>query len=169
MSWVFTPQGSMEIGRQPEFTVSVCNLRPDSRGRVKLAGNDPFAAPRIHANYLSAERDRTVAVQAVRTVRRIFEHQPLMQRVRAELAPGAAAQSDEQILSYVRETAQSMHHWAGTCSMGQGDDAVVDAELRVRGVRRLRVADCSVLPRIVSANTNAISYVVGEKASALIH
>ncbi len=169
VSWVFTPQGSMEIGRQPEFTVSVCNLRPDSRGRVKLAGNDPFAAPRIHANYLSAERDRTVAVQAVRTVRRIFEHQPLMQRVRAELAPGAAAQSDEQILSYVRETAQSMHHWAGTCSMGQGDDAVVDAELRVRGVRRLRVADCSVLPRIVSANTNAISYVVGEKASALIH
>ncbi|WP_423458453.1 GMC family oxidoreductase [Ottowia sp. VDI28] len=168
VSWVFTPAGSMEIGKNPELTVSVCNLRPDSRGQVKLAGHDPFEAPRIHANYLRAPRDQAVAISSVRTVRKIFEQAPLAQRVRAELAPGQAAQSDEQILDYVRQTAQSMHHWAGTCKMGTDEESVVDSELRVHGIRHLRVADCSILPRIVSANTNAISFVVGEKASTFI-
>lgn len=168
VSWAFTPQGTMEIGRNPELTVSVCNLRPHSRGQVTVAGTDPFAAPRIHANYLASDWDRDVAVRSVRHVRSIFEHAPLKQRVSAEVAPGPQAQTDEQILDYVRNTAQSMHHWAGTCQMGHGDDAVVDAQLRVHGVRGLRVADCSVLPSIVSANTNAVSFVVGEKAATFI-
>ncbi|MBC5781474.1 GMC family oxidoreductase N-terminal domain-containing protein [Ramlibacter sp. USB13] len=168
VSWAFTPNGTMEIGRNPELTVSVCNLRPKSRGRVTVAGGDPFAAPKIHANYLSTSWDRDVAVKSVRHVRSIFQHQPLKQRVSAELAPGPRAQSDDEILDYVRNTAQSMHHWAGSCRMGRDADAVVDAELRVHGVRGLRVADCSVIPNIVSANTNAVSFVVGEKAAALI-
>ena len=169
VSWVFTPHGTMEIGRTPEFTVSVCNLRPHSRGRVTVAGGDPFAAPRIHANYLSTAWDQDVAVRAVRHVRSIFQYAPLSQRVKAEIAPGPQAQTDEQVLDYVRRSAQSMHHWAGSCKMGRAADAVVDPQLRVHGVRNLRVADCSVLPTIVSANTNAISLVVGEKAAALIH
>ncbi|RYY70206.1 MAG: GMC family oxidoreductase, partial [Comamonadaceae bacterium] len=168
VSWSFTPQGTMEIGRRPELTVSVCNLRPHSRGRVTVAGDDPFAAPRIHANYLSTDWDRDVAVKAVRHVRSIFEHAPLKERVSAEIAPGPKVRSDAEILDYVRNTAQSMHHWAGTCKMGQDPDAVVDAQLRVHGVRGLRVADCSVLPNIVSANTNAVSFVVGEKAATLL-
>lgn len=168
VSWVFTPSGSLEIGRNPEFTVSVCNLQPRSRGHVAPAGGDAFGAPRIHANYLGDAWDRDVAVKAVRHVRTIFRHAPIAARVTAELAPGPAVTSDDEILDYVRNTAQSMHHWAGTCRMGADDDAVVDAALRVRGVANLRVADCSVLPRIVSANTNAVSYVVAEKAATLI-
>jgi choline dehydrogenase len=168
VSWVFTPAGSMEIGRQPEFTVSVCNLRPQSRGRVTVAGGDPFAAPRIYANYLSTPGDQDVAVKSVRHVRSIFTRQPLAGRVTAEVAPGPRAQSDEQILQYVRDTAQSMHHWAGSCRMGSDTEAVVDPQLRVHGVRGLRVADCSVVPSIVSANTNAVSFVIGEKAATLI-
>lgn len=169
VSWAFTSNGTMEIGRSPEFTVSVCNLRPHSRGSVTVAGRDPFAAPRIRANYLSTAWDQDVAVKSVRHVRSIFEHQPLKQRVSAEVAPGPRARSDAQILDYVRNTAQSMHHWAGSCKMGRDPQAVVDTQLRVHGIRNLRVADCSVIPNIVSANTNAVSFVVGEKAASFFH
>lgn len=165
VSWVFDAKGTMEIGRNPELTVSVCNLRPTSRGRIRLAGKDPLAAPRIFANYLSTEHDRQTAINSVRKVREIFTQAPLKGEVRAEIAPGAKALSDVQILDYVRNTAQTMHHWAGTCAMGTGDEAVVDSQLRVRGVRGLRVVDCSVIPNIVSANTNAVSFMVAEKAA----
>ena len=169
VSWVFTSDGTMEIGRTPQMTVSVCNLRPHSRGHVSIASSDPFAAPRIHANYLSTDWDRDVAVRSVKHVRSIFQQAPLAAHVSAEVAPGRQVESDEQILQYVRDSAQSMHHWAGTCRMGIDAGAVVDPQLRVRGVRGLRVADCSVLPSIVSANTNAVSFMVGEKAASLIH
>lgn len=169
VSWVFTQNGTMEIGRRPQMTVSVCNLRPHSRGHVALAGGDPFGAPRIHANYLSTDWDRDVAVQSVKHVRSIFRHNPLASQVSGEVAPGREVATDAQILQYVRETAQSMHHWAGSCRMGVDAHAVVDPQLRVRGVRNLRVADCSVLPSIVSANTNAVSFMVGAKAATLIH
>lgn len=171
VSWTFAPDGTLEIGRTPEITVSVCHLRPHSRGRVALASNDPLAAPAIHANYLSAEYDCQVAVRAVRKVREIFEQQPLAARIQEEAAPGPATRSDEQILDYVQRTAQSMHHWVGSCAMGPDSDpdAVVDARLRVRGVDRLRVADASVLPRIVSANTNGVSFMVAEKAATFFN
>lgn len=171
VSWTFAPDGTLAIGSTPEITVSVCHLRPESRGRVTLASNDPLAAPAIHANYLSAQHDREVAVRAVRKVREIFTHRPLAARIRAETAPGPAAQDDAQILDYVQRTAQSMHHWAGSCAMGPDHDplAVLDARLRVRGVDRLRVADASVLPRIVSANTNGAAFMVAEKAATFFH
>lgn len=165
VSWVFKPDGTMAIGDTPELTVSVCNLRPTSRGRVQLAGNDPLGAPKIFANYLSTENDQAIAVQSVRKVRGIFQHAPLAPRITEERVPGPAAQSDAQILDYVRGSAQSMHHWAGTCQMGTGADAVVDAKLRVHGIDNLRVADASILPRIVSANTNAVTFMVAEKAA----
>lgn len=169
VSWVFERDGTMAIGKTPEFTVSVCNLRPASRGQVTLAGPDPLAAPRIAAGYLTDPQDQVVAVRAVRAVRAIFAQPPLARRITAEHAPGPAAQSDEAILDYVRRTAQSMHHWAGTCRMGTGADAVVDAQLRVQGIEGLRVADASVLPRIVSANTNGVSFLVAEKAATFFH
>jgi choline dehydrogenase len=165
VSWVFEPDGTMVIGKTPELTVSVCNLRPDSRGSVQLAGSDPLGAPKIFANYLSSERDQDIAVKAVRKVRGIFQHAPLASRISEERVPGPAAQTDAQILDYVRGSAQSMHHWAGTCQMGTGADAVVDARLRVHGLDNLRVADASILPRIVSANTNAVTFMVAEKAA----
>jgi choline dehydrogenase len=168
MSWSFLPNGSLEIGRRPEITVSACNVRPASRGRVLLASADPLAAPKIQANYLEAERDRELAVRAVRWVRKILNAAPFRHRLAAEVAPGPAAQSDEQILDYVRRTAQSMHHWAGSCRMGADAGSVVDPTLKVRGLHNLRIADASVLPAIVSANTNAACFMVAEKAATLI-
>lgn len=169
VSWIFDAKGTMEIGREPQLTVSVCNLRPSSRGSIRLSGQGPLAPPRIHANYLSTEHDRQVAIRSVRTVRSFFEQSPLREEIRAEIAPGTAAQSDDEVLDYVRSSAQTMHHWAGTCAMGQGPEAVVDAQLRVHGLEGLRVVDCSVLPSIVSANTNAVSFLVAEKAATFIH
>lgn len=168
VSWTFGADGTLAIGKAPELTVSVCHLRPESRGSVNLASADPLAAPSIRANYLATPGDCEVAVRAVRRVREIFAQQPLAGHVTAELAPGGSAVSDRQILDYVRRTAQSMHHWVGTCRMGEGAEAVVDSQLRVHGVHGLRVADASVLPRIVSANTNAVSYLIAEKAATLV-
>jgi choline dehydrogenase len=166
MSWKFTGKGTMEIGKTPEMTISVCNLRPESRGTVSLASADPMAAPRIQANYFSTARDRQVGVASVRAVRRLLAPEPMASRLVDEVAPGGDCQGDSQIEAYIRETAQSMHHWAGSCAMGTGPQAVVDERLRVHGVGRLRVIDASVMPLITSANTNAPSYVIAERASA---
>ncbi len=168
MSWEFLANGTMEIGRDHDVTVSVCNLRPDSRGVVSLRSADPMDAPRIQAHYLSADRDQAVAVASVKAVRRLFAAEPLASRVVGEMAPGPACTSDADILEYVRATAQTMHHWAGTCSAGTGPMAVVDDELRVHGVGRLRVIDTSVMPVISSANTNGPTYAIAERAAQLL-
>lgn len=168
MSWKFADNGTVQIGKTPEATISVCNLRPESRGRVSLNSADPLAAPRIQANYLSTARDCTVGVASVRAVRRLLAAEPMAERLVGEVAPGAQRQSDEAILDYIRETAQSMHHWVGTCAMGGGAQAVVDERLRVHGVGRLRVVDASVMPLITSANTNAPTFAIAERAAALM-
>ena len=168
MSWKFAANGTTQIGKTPEMTISVCNLRPESRGSVALASADPMAAPRIHANYFSTERDREVGVASVRAVRRLLSAPPMAARIVSEVAPGVDRQSDRAIVDYIRETAQSMHHWAGTCAMGTGPQAVVNERLQVHGVDRLRVIDASVMPLITSANTNAPTYAIAERAAALI-
>ncbi len=168
MSWRFEPDGSFAIGATPEVTVSVCNLRPSSRGHVSLSSPDPFAQPRIQANYFTAERDQEIGIRSIRRVREIFATEPLRQRIQGELMPGPDIDSDDQLLQYVRDTAQSMHHWAGTCAMGRGPQAVVDDALRVHGVEGLRVADAAVMPFITSANTNAPSFVIGQRLSELM-
>jgi len=168
MSWKFTADGTMQIGKTPEATISVCNLRPHSRGTVSLSSLDPMVAPSIRANYFSTARDREVGVASVRAVRRLLAAEPMASRIVSEVAPGADRQSDEAIVEYIRETAQSMHHWAGTCAMGSGPQAVVNERLQVHGVGRLRVIDASVMPLITSANTNAPTYVIAERASVLM-
>jgi len=171
VSWRFTSEGTMQIGRTPQVTVSVCHLRPGSRGRVQPSSSDPLAAPRIHAGYLSDARDREVVVRAVRQVRRLLATEPVARHVRNEIEPGPGARDDAAILVYVRATAHAMHHWCGTCRMGRVDDpgAVVDSRLRVLGISGLRVADASVFPTIVSANTNAASFLVAERAARFMH
>ncbi len=168
MSWEFLPHGTMEIGKEPRVTVSVCNLRPDSRGSVTLRSANPLDAPKVQANYLSAERDREVAVASVKAVRRFFSAEPMASRTVGELAPGPTCRHDEDILDYVRGTAQTMHHWASTCSAGTGPMAVVDERLRVHGVGRLRVVDASVMPVISSANTNGPTYAIAARAADLV-
>lgn len=150
------------------FTASVCQLRPESRGEIRLNGPDPAAYPKIIPNYLSTETDRKTIVDGVRIALKIARTEPLSGRISEFFRPGEDVESDEGLLDWAREHSTTIYHPTGTCRMGQGDDAVVDERLRVRGVGGLRVADCSIMPDIVSGNTNAPAIMIGEKASLMI-
>jgi choline dehydrogenase len=152
------------------FTLSVCQLRPESRGEITLASNDPMAAPRMKANYLSTETDRRCAVAGLRFARRLASTAPLSDYVAAELLPGPAAETDADLIGFARANGATIFHPSGTCRMGPDDDpgAVVDSRLRVRGVDGLWVVDCSVMPTLVSGNTNVPAIMMGEKAADMI-
>lgn len=156
------------LDRFSAFTTSVCQLRPESRGHVRITSPDPNRHPEILANYLDAETDRRVAVEGVRVGRRIAEAAPLAQIVRDEREPGYAAQTDDEILDWIRSRATTIYHPAGTCKMGQDELAVVDERLRVRGIDGLRVADASIMPTITSGNTNAPAIMIGEKVADMV-
>jgi choline dehydrogenase len=150
------------------FTASVCQLRPESRGAIRLKSADHRAHPEIHPNYLATETDRRTIVAGVRIARRIAGLPPLAGKIAEEFRPGPDAEDDAALLDWVRNAATTIYHPTGTCRMGADDDAVVDSRLRVRGVEGLRVADCSIMPEIVSGNTNAPAIMIGEKASDMI-
>ncbi|WP_224405588.1 GMC family oxidoreductase [Afifella sp. IM 167] len=152
----------------PAFTVSVCQLRPESRGEIRLASADPTAYPTIHPNYLAAETDRRTIVAGVRMAREISRHEPLAGKIVGAHSPSDALSTDAELLEWVRDTATTIYHPTGTCRMGRDPSAVVDERLRVHGIAGLRVADCSIMPEIVSGNTNAPAIMIGEKASDLI-
>ncbi len=155
------------LHRFPGFTMSVCQLRPASHGRIELASGDPSAAPRIFAQYLSARADLLVLRAAVRYARELARTAPLAELVAEEVSPGAA-DDDESIDEFIRATAVTIFHPVGTCKMGSGPEAVVDSALRVRGVEALRVVDASIMPTLVSGNTNAAAIAIGEKGSDLV-
>jgi len=168
VSWNFSAQGTLVIGARPEIGMSACHLRPHSRGTVMLKSPDPLAPPSIRANYLHSPVDQQAAVEGIRWIRRIAGSEPMNSRIVNQVSPAREVDSDEAILAHVRETAQSVHHWVGTCRMGSDPAAVVDDQLRVRGIDGLRVADASIMPVIPSANTNAPSIMVGAKAADMI-
>ena len=152
----------------PAFTASVANVRPHSRGTVHTRSRDPAEAPAIYPNFLSTESDRIVAVESVRLTRRIIE-QPAMARYSpSEFRPGPMVQEDADIVWAVGDISTTIFHPVGTAAMGRGPEAVVDQELRVHGVDRLRVADASIMPTITSGNTNAPTIMISEKAAAMI-
>ena len=152
------------------FSLHLCQLRPESRGRVGLRSADPFADPTIAANYLATPEDRRVLREAVRIGRRVVGQEALAPYRGEELAPGDGMASDAQIDAWVRATAETIYHPVGTCRMGAKDDAlaVVDGQLRVRGLAGLRVVDASVMPTLVSSNTNAPTIMIAEKAADMI-
>ncbi len=150
------------------FTFSVCQLRPTSRGRVQIKSPDPLAPPAMRANYLATELDRRCAVAGVRLARRIAATRPMQAYVKAEYRPGAAAQTDEDLLEFCRNHGATIFHPVGTCKMGADAQSVVDSRLRVHGIAGLRVVDCSMMPTISSGNTAAPVVMVAEKASDLI-
>ena len=168
MSWEFSKAGTLVIGSTPAVGSSCSPLRPQSRGRVTLRSADPNDTPMIFANYLDAAWDRQVVVNGVKMMRRIFATEPLKSRIVREIIPGPDVRTDDEILDYARRSAQSQHHWVGTCKMGNDPMAVVDDELRVRGVQGLRVIDASVMPTITSGNTNAPAMMIGERGADLI-
>lgn len=146
------------------------DLRPASRGVVGLNSADPLAPPRIDPNYAAEARDVERLVLAIRETRRVLAQPALDAHRGVEIAPGAHLQSDEELADYVRRTAEIAYHPVGTCTMGPAGDtsSVVDARLRVHGVQRLRVVDCSIMPTVPGSNTNAPATMIGEKGADMI-
>jgi choline dehydrogenase len=152
------------------FTMSVCQLNPESRGHIRPKSPDPLAAPSIQPNYLSTPHDRATIVAGIRLARRLAATRALTPYVAGEYRPGPQAVSDDDLLEFARSRGATIFHPAGTCKMGPAADAraVVDPELRVHGVPGLRVVDCSVMPTLVSGNTNAPVIMIAEKAADMI-
>ncbi|HVY84869.1 MAG TPA: choline dehydrogenase [Caulobacterales bacterium] len=150
------------------FTIHACQLRPESRGDVRLASRDPFANPLIDPRYLSAENDRHTLRDAVRICRQIVAQDAFKMYRGAEMRPGAEVRTDAEIDAWVRKTAETIYHPVGTCRMGADDKAPVDGQLKVRGVEGLRVVDASVMPTLIGGNTNAPTIMIAEKISDVI-
>ncbi len=150
------------------FTLSVCQLRPSSRGHIRIRSADAWQPPAMQPNYLSTDEDRRTAVAAVQCARAIATAPPMRAYVRREVKPGPAAGDDAALLEFCRESGATIFHPSGTCRMGDDALAVVDARLRVHGLQGLRVIDCSVMPTLVSGNTNAAAVMIAEKAVDMI-
>ena len=156
----------------PAFTASVANLRPTSRGHVRLRARDPGVAPAIKPNYLSTEEDRRIAIKAIRLTRRIVGQPALAPFHPAEYLPGDSVRDDDEqaLAKAAGDIGTTIFHPVGTAKMGLASDPlmVVDERLRVAGVERLRVIDASVMPSITSGNTNAPTMMIAEKGAAMI-
>lgn len=155
------------LHRHSGFTASVCQLRPESRGAIMIKSSDPREHPAIHANYLATEGDRRCIVDGLKLARSLAATKPLAPYIEAETEPGPAATSDQDLLDYARARGGTIFHPTSTCMMGPESNphAVVDAALRVHGLGGLRVADASIMPTVVSGNTNAGCIMIGEKAA----
>jgi choline dehydrogenase len=168
----FIPFSATKIGGDLHpysgVTASVCQLRPESRGEVMIASRNPFEHPKISPNYLSTDYDRRIMVEGLKMVRRITRAPAFAKYVVAEREPGDDCAADEDLLAYAREKGNTIFHPTSTCRMGSDPRAVVDARLRVHGVQGLRIADCSVMPSVVSGNTNAPAIMIGEKCAHMI-
>ncbi|MDB5413619.1 MAG: choline dehydrogenase [Rubritepida sp.] len=153
----------------PGFTVSVCQLRPESRGEIRLASADPSVKPRILANYLTSETDKQCMVEGIKLAKRLADTAALGKYIEASYAPPPGAlEDDASWLKFVRGNSGTIYHPTGTCRMGEDDRAVVDTQLRVNGVGNLRIADGSIMPTVVSGNTNAGCIMIGERCAEFI-
>ena len=154
----------------PGFTVTMNQSRPQSRGRLRLRSADPRQYPSMVANYLADEVDRRTAIAGLKAVRRISQQPAPKPWIDQELLPGPSVQGDDEWLAFLKANGGSIYHPVGTCKMGPPGDrmAVVDERLRVRGIGGLRVADASIMPQVVSGNTNAACIMIGEKCADMI-
>jgi choline dehydrogenase len=150
------------------FSIGSVLVAPRSRGEIKLRSADPAAKPAIQGNYLTEEADVQALVHSAKLGRELAATEPLAGITGKELLPGAEITSDEALAEDIRNRIELLYHPVGTCRMGTGDDAVVDPQLRVRGLENLRVVDASIMPRITRGNTNAPTYMIAEKAADLI-
>ena len=150
------------------ITASVCNLRPKSRGRLELVSSNPSDAPKIYANYLDHEEDMQWMIEGVKKTREIFQTSAMKELDAIEIQPGISCVETNDIEEFIRNESLSVYHPIGTCKMGKSKDCVVDDQLKVKGIKGLRVADASIFPSIISGNTNATCNVVGAKCADLI-
>ena len=158
----------MELEGLPGLTIAPCQVRPESRGTIRIRSADPTVYPSIAPNYLSDPLDQEVAVASLKWGRKIAAQPALAPYIDHEMMPGPDFQTDEMLLGFARMAGSTIYHPVGTCQMGRGVQAVVDPQLRVHGVEGLRVVDASVMPRLVSGNTNAPTIMIAEKAADLI-
>ena len=168
MSFRVMPDGRAEVDKAPGVSAAVVLVGPKSRGRVELKSPDPLQAPAFHPNYLDHPDDLSRTLTGIHLMRRIFATQPLARRVLAEKLPGPEVVNDELLAEHTRANGGCSWHPVGTCRMGPDEDSVVDAQLRVHGIRRLRVVDASIMPRIISGNTHAPVVMIAEKAADLV-
>jgi choline dehydrogenase-like flavoprotein len=152
----------------PGMTLATCQLRPESRGTIHARSPGPRDPPVIRPNFLGEEEDRVALVEGLKRAREIIGQTPLANYIDQEMSPGNDVRSDEDLLAFARETGQTLYHAVGTARMGSDPMAAVDVRLRVRGVEGLRVVDASVMPTLVSGNTNAATIMIAERASDLI-
>jgi choline dehydrogenase len=157
-----------ELHSFPGVTGNCVLLRPESRGYVRIKSADPREAPAINPNYLATQRDRETIVAGVAAMRRIFQAPAMARHIVEEIEPGAQCDNDDELLDFIRRRGSTTYHPVGTCRMGQDQNAVVDERLRVRGFAGLRVVDASIMPAVVSGNTNAATIMIGEKGANMI-
>jgi choline dehydrogenase len=169
LGWVpLLYEANYKISKQQGFTCYAHVMRPESKGSVHISAADPTKPPAINFNFLSSAPDAEITIRAIRIARELMTA-PAMQAIdTTEIAPGSEKQSDEDILEWVRAVGETTYHPVGTCKMGPDDMAVVDDRLRVRGLQGLRVADASIMPTLISGNTNAPSIMIGEKAAEMV-
>ena len=150
------------------FTMIAYQLRPESRGQIKLKSAAAADPPAVYPNYLATETDQRTIVAGLKLCRRLLANPHLQHFIESEFLPGATVQTDEQLLDFARQRGGTVYHPTSTCKMGSDAMAVVDPELRVHGVERLRVADASIMPTVVSGNTNAATIMIGERAADMV-
>jgi choline dehydrogenase len=150
------------------FTIIAYQLRPESRGQIKLKTARPTDPPAVYPNYLAAETDQRTIVAGLRLCRQLLANPHLQRFIESEFLPGRGVQTDEQLLDYARQRGGTVYHPTSTCKMGSDPKGVVDAELRVHGIGGLRVADASIMPTVVSGNTNAATIMIGERAADMV-
>ena len=169
ISWIpFLAGGNFRMAKESGVTAIMNILRSESTGSIHVKSNSPKAPPAIRFNFLSAQLDREVTLEAMRIARRIMTAPAMRDIANDEIAPGVDIQSDDELLDWVKNNAETTYHPVGTCKMGADPMAVVDSELRVHGIAGLRVADASIMPTLTSGNTNAPSIMIGEKASRMM-
>jgi len=168
MTFTYHPGGRVDVDPSPAMAAGVYRTRPSARGTVTLNSGDPKAAPAFTPNFLVHPGDVKAMISGIRQIRRIMSQEPIASRTTGEKLPGAHVQTDDQLLAFMQQHGNCAFHPAGTCKMGRDPLAVVDERLRVRGVRRLRVVDASIMPRVTSGNTNAPCIMIGEKGADMI-
>lgn len=156
------------VAKRQGITMNANVLRSESTGSIHIKSADPAEPPAIRFNFLSTEHDRTGILAVIRKGRELMATSPLREVTGEEIAPGAKLQSDDELLDWVRNNAETTYHPVGTCRMGSDPLAVVDRELRVHGIERLRVADASIMPTLTSGNTNAPAIMIGEKCAEMV-
>ncbi len=169
ISWIpFLSEPNFRLAKKSGITAIMNILRSESTGSIHVSSKAPNKPPAIRFNFLSAQLDREVTLEAMRITRRIMTAPPMRGIATDEIAPGVNIKSDDELLDWVRNNAETTYHPVGTCKMGRDPMAVVDDQLRVHGMEGLRVADASIMPTLTSGNTNAPSIMIGEKASRMI-